>query len=71
MYRKSKYEEVKEKLAVCQNVWESVYDDSDKVDDWVAPVSFIEANIHESLKALKDALEILNEELLNEKIRNQ
>lgn len=69
MYLKSKYEEVKEKLAICQNVWESVYDD--EIDDWIAPISFYETNIHESLKALKDALEILNEELMNEKIRNQ
>lgn len=67
--KKTKYEEVKEKLQVCQDIWESVYDDD--VDDWVAPVSFYESNIHHSLKALKDALDILNEELLSDKIRNQ
>lgn len=69
MYLKSKYEEVKEKLAICQNVWESVYDE--EYDDWSAPISFYEAHIHESLKALKEALEILNEELLSQKKRKQ
>lgn len=60
---RNRYKDVKEKLKVCQDVWESVYDEN--IDDWITPVSFDEARIHESLKALKDAVNILNEELLS------
>ena len=63
----NKYKEVKGHLDVCQKIWEEVYDDSPEVDDWAVPISGFEANIHMSLKNIKDALEILNEELLKKR----